>query len=307
VAQILDFAKKTFSLGSEMGDFGIRQDKAAGSEFPDRPGGVQVYSYTVPTGFKISLRQLSLSMYPGAARAANNNPAAVIDGGIWKIKVNNVDQWEGKIHGYPEPRNGAAGDETIVPFYSAFQLPNLGGQDGFNIVYNGNLKITVTPSAAAVAAGARYIATVGGTWYLWGPLMMRGVLIPTSTTADQVLIDYTPGGSPGEEYSIFFTTITLDAAGPLVGSGRIEIDGMPVIELPPMGMAEMNPMFNREGQPSGVLNFPLEELVLYEGQTIKVFWHSWQPTGSVVDVQLCGETAALGGAGGGGGAFAWAG
>jgi len=287
----------------DVGDHGIRFGEVApGSQFPDREGGPLVWSYKVPTGYKVALKSLFLTLYNGAVRAASNDPAAAVDAGVVKIRLDAADKWEAKVLCGAEPLSGIGGDETVQPFYNQSQQPNLG--NGITVTSAQTIAITVTPTVAALAAGCWYFATLIGKLGTT-PTIRTGGLTPDATTADQTIVTYTPPS----DWKMLGWTVDVDASGSVVtGALRLELDGATIWESGPCGMSEMDPMFNRDATPgSGGIWIPTGNMVLYEGQRLALYAQPWTQAGHKIGVQLVGTSTALGGGSVGQYAAAWVG
>jgi hypothetical protein len=303
MALVADWGALTVTGVGSLGDQGIRfGEVAAGAQCPDRPAGPKVWSYVVPTGYKLALKSLFVTLYNGAWRAASNDPATMIDAGVAKIKIDAADKWEAKILCGPEPQTGQGGEETVQPFYQPMQQPNL--QNGITLTNVNATAITITPSTASIAAGCMYCATLIGKLGTT-PTIQTGRLVPSDTTADQTILTYTPPS----DWKMVGWTVDVDASGSIVtGALRLELDGMTVWESGPCGMSEMDSMFNRDATPgSGGIWIPTGNMVLYEGQRLALYAHPWSQAGHKIGVHLVGTTTALGGGTVGQYAAAWVG
>ena len=289
MGQVLDFGKLTASAPSQVGDGGLRLDGLAYQSTPERPEGVLVWAYTVATGEKLTMKSLAMWLY-NAVFATGQATGAAINGAVWKIRQGTTDKLEGRLHAWPIMGNTPGADECQVYGYNCNQRLNFG--DGITLTSSDTLNVTVTPDAAN--AGVAYFATAIGA--LAGtPAVQKGILVPSATTADQAVLSYTPPS----DFTLYSVTIEAVCFGSAVIAGaRLEVNGMTALELPPLGMAEGDPVFNGSSG-DGVIWIPMEGIEFKDGDRLALYAHPFVNAGHVVAAQLAGSSEAYGSGGSG--------
>lgn len=292
MATVLDFEKLTVSTPAQVGDGGLRLDGLAYQNTPILPEGIKVWDYRVTANEKLTAQSLIISL-SNAVFATGQAPGTPINGAVWKIRQTTTDKFEGRLHAFPIMGNTPGGDELVVYQYNANQQFGFG--EGVVFTTADTFRVSVTPAAAN--AGVMYCATAVGRLGAT-PDVRKGILTPSATTADQVVLEY----NPPSDWTCLYVTIEAVCFGSAVCAGaRLELNGMTMMEFPPMGQADSDPVFMGgaiNDTKYGVIHLPFWGIEFKDGDYLALYAQPYANAGHIMVGQLSGDSVSYGGGGG---------
>lgn len=278
---LLERQKTTFSTPGQLGDQGV----FTSDQQPTFREGVSVFRYVVPSSTQVTLENIVVTAIPGVRTTPGAGRSSA---GVLKFQLNGADVGEWRLI-QDELPSITAGDETVAPCGMAQRFDF---HDGVLVLEGETFAVTVTPQSAT--AGNVYAVTV------WGEedgsttsVIAKGVLVPSATTANQSVVSITPSG-----FKLNVKGVSVDVVkGPSVcGYAMLVINGGLVCDLGLIGLSDTEPTVGLQANRG--LGVPLSGLDLWPGDVVEVLFAAWLDRGDVVDVQLAGNTAAIGGGGG---------
>lgn len=279
---LLERQKTTFSTPGQLGDQGV----FTSDQQPTFREGVSVFRYVVPSSTQVTLEHIVVTATPPnrVASLPGRNAAGTV-----KVRQSGVDKFESRLMLEEIPCNVAtgSGDETVAPCGMAQRFDF---HDGITFTSADTLAITIDPARAN--DGALFCATAWGTTA--GVVDVRkGTLVPIATTTNQAILTFTPASV----YVLRSITIDVVKGPPQVGFAMLVINGGLVCDLAVIGLSDTEPTVGLQAHRG--LGVPLSGLDLWPGDVVEVLFAAWLDRGDIVDVQLAGNTAAIGGGGGG--------
>lgn len=226
-------------------------DKTVGGEFPYLKG-VSAGRYKPQSNKKCSMKTLSLSVRTGLIGEASRN--AEISGslniGKWSAYIDSTQLTEYRNQWSSLP-NVTGADECVVQNYNAFQLPSMG--HGIVVPSGSTFTIKCTPEQATNVVW--YVTVFGKSGSTVD--IQETIKLTATTTADQILLTYTPTS----DWTILSIIVNIDVPGQLAGQAVINYNGFQILETPYIGLGESSSnMFDDKGfvgYGCGALNIPL--------------------------------------------------
>jgi hypothetical protein len=252
------------------------------------PGGVTLGRHIVPTGYKHSVKCISVLAF-NRDRCQVQDNATVLNLGKVELLIGGSPVWEMRSQdGMPYMSIG--GDELVSEYINANQQFNFG--DGFVVGSGTAIALRVSPGI---------IAPIRWTLELYGSSRQLLQGVTTTNSADQTVATFTPGS----DYTLKGLAFSSDCPGAVLGQMRIEYNGHALFNFGDMGMEESctapvdsdGDCYN-VGSGHGSICLPLWNIDLQQGERFNFLAHPWSPVGGFFQAAVFAEEESLGGGGG---------
>lgn len=265
---------------------------AVGNQTDVWPADVGAGRYLVPAAKLVQVQTVGFGV-GRPARVVAQAPSTAVNCGLAEFRIGSTDHAEVRVLGASLPVG--AGWEDITAFWqSARSLPP-DFHDGITVAGGTAIAIRVTPAAVTTTVWrASFFGEEGGS-----PSFKSAVFTTHTTTADQVALTYTPGGT----FTLKGWRVEGVVVGPVAGVARIRADGATAIDLGRHGFEESATVpasFVRSGGANygvGAVFINLWGMSFYPGQSFELGVLPWDADGAEWQMVVMGNDADLGGGG----------